>query len=90
MALNIKNGEVERLVAEVSRLTGETKTEAVRRALVERRDRLSVTVVSEDRETRARRFLETEVWPKIPPGERGRRLGRAEEDAILGYGPDGV
>lgn len=90
MALNIKNTEVERLVDEVSRLTGETKTEAVRRALAERRDRLSVTAVSDDRAARVRRFLESEVWPKIPPGERGRRLSRAEEDAILGYGPDGV
>jgi antitoxin VapB len=35
-------------------------------------------------------WLETEVWPKIPPSERGRRLTRGEEDEILGYGPDGV
>ena len=35
MALNIKNAEVERLAAEVARLTGESKTEAIRRALDE-------------------------------------------------------
>ena len=35
MPLNIKNAEVERLAAEVSRLTGESKTEAIRRALEE-------------------------------------------------------
>lgn len=90
MALNIKNAEVERLADEVTRITGETKTEAVRRALAERRDRLALTAAPDDRVSRARRFLETEVWPKIPPGERGRRLTRDEEDAILGYGPDGV
>ena len=41
MPLNIKNSEVERLAAEVARLTGESKTEAIRRALDERRRRLS-------------------------------------------------
>ena len=90
MALNIKNGEVERLVAEVARLTGETKTEAVRQALVERRARLSYRVASMDRETVVRRFLTREVWPGIPTDQRGRRLTKAEEDAILGYGAGGV
>ena len=41
MALNIKSAEVEEQVAAVSAMTGESKTEAVRRALVERRDRLA-------------------------------------------------
>jgi antitoxin VapB len=36
VALNIKNPEVERLVSEVVAITGESKTEAVRRALAER------------------------------------------------------
>ncbi|MGD0436304.1 MAG: type II toxin-antitoxin system VapB family antitoxin, partial [Bryobacteraceae bacterium] len=42
MALNIKNIEVERLADEVARLTKETKTEAIRRALVERKARLKI------------------------------------------------
>lgn len=33
MALNIRNTEAERLAAEVARITGETKTQAVIRAL---------------------------------------------------------
>jgi hypothetical protein len=41
-------------------------------------------------EARARRFLETQVWPTIPPAELGRRLSEAEEDALLGYGSEGV
>src|SRR5215208_644444 len=41
VALNIKNAEVERLAEEVARLTGESKTEAVRRALSERKQRLA-------------------------------------------------
>ena len=38
MALNIRNAEAERLAEAVAKLTGETKTEAVTRAL---RDRLA-------------------------------------------------
>lgn len=89
MALNIKNVEVERLAAEVARLTGESKTEAIRRALDERRRRLKGTSADE-RRARVVRFLEKKVWPTLPKSERGRRLTRAEEDDILGYGPDGV
>jgi antitoxin VapB len=89
MALNIKNGEVERLAADVARLTGESKTEAIRRALDERRRRLKGTS-AEQRRARVLRFLEKKVWATLPAGEQGRRLTHAEEDDILGYGPDGV
>ena len=89
MALNVKNPEVERLAAEVSRLTGESKTEAIRRALLERRGRLKGTPPPE-RRARFLAFLKTQVWPTIPNGQLGRRLTRAEEDDILGYGPGGV
>jgi antitoxin VapB len=89
MPLNIKNAAVERLAAEVARLTGESKTEAIRRALDERRRRLK-GLSAEQRRARVLRFLEQKVWPALPAGERGRRLTRAEEDDILGYGPAGV
>ena len=89
MPLNIKNAEVERLAAEVARLTGESKTEAIRRALDERRSRLKHKSAGRRRE-RVLRLLEQKVWPTLPDGERGRRLTRAEEDEILGYGPGGV
>jgi antitoxin VapB len=90
MALNIKNEAVERLVAEVARLAGESKTEAVRRALEERRARLSYRLADGDRASRLRRYLETEVWPRIPSEELGRRMSRQEEEEILGYGKEGV
>ena len=89
MPLNIKNDEVERLAAEVARLTGESKTEAIRRALDERRRRLKANA-SPVRRTRVLRFLEDKVWATLPPKERGRRLTREEEDAILGFGAGGV
>ncbi len=89
MALNIKNAEVERLAADVARLTGESKTAAIRRALDERRNRLKSTS-NDTRRARVLRFLEKKVWPGLPKEQSGRRLTRAEEDAILGYGPGGV
>ena len=89
MALNIKNAEVERLAAEVARLTGESKTEAIRRALDERKRRLKRNSVG-DRRDRVLTFLKKKVWPAIPREQLGRRLTREEEDAILGYGPEGV
>jgi len=90
VALNIKNPDVEQLVTELARLTGESKTETVRRSLLERKERLSFRVAAADRTARAIRFLQSDVWPTIPEGERGRRLSSDEEDAILGYGPDGT
>jgi antitoxin VapB len=89
VAINIKNPEVEKLVAEVARLAGETKTEAVRKALEERKQRLSLRVASGDRRARFLRFLEREVWPAVPKEELGRTLSKTEEESILGYGKEG-
>jgi antitoxin VapB len=87
MALHIKNPEVEKLLAAVTAITGESKTEAIRRALEERRERLSPLNSHGERGSDFLRYLEEEVWPTAPPGELGRRLSREEEDEILGYGP---
>ncbi len=90
MPLNIKNPVVERLADEVARPTGESKTETIRKALEERRARLNFRLSGDEREERLRRFLEHEIWPIVPMDQLGRRLSRAEEEAILGYGPEGV
>jgi antitoxin VapB len=89
MALNLKNDEVERLAAEVAGMTGESKTEAIRVALHERQQRLRGRTIEQRRE-RVLKFLEKKIWATLPEGERGRRLTHAEEDEILGIGPDGV
>jgi antitoxin VapB len=89
MALNLKNAEVERLAAAVARLTGESKTEAIRRALEERQHRLT-HASSDERRDRVLEFLKKNVWSAVPKAQLGRRLTRAEEDDILGFGPDGV
>jgi antitoxin VapB len=90
MPLNIKSPLVEALASEVATVAGESKTEAIRRALEERRARLGHSVGAFDRTARLRRFLERELWPAVPADARGRRLTRVEEDDILGFGPDGA
>lgn len=90
MALNIKNSRVEALLDEVADLTGESKTEAVRRALEERRERLRTTQGADGRAARLRRLLEREIWPQLPAKVVGRPLTKAEEEALLGYGPAGA
>lgn len=88
MALNIKNAEVERLAAELAAATGETKTEAIRKALELRREQLRIEEVKLPRGERFREWLEKEFWPTLP-AEALRPMTREEEDAILGYGPNG-
>lgn len=91
MALNIKDPEAERLAAEVAALAGETKTRAVRVALEERRERLSRRVGRRPEPGEGlRRFLAEEAWPQVPDDVLGSPLSRAEREAILGYGPEGV
>jgi antitoxin VapB len=89
VALNIKNAAVERLAAEVAELAGETKTEAVRRALEERRERLALAggVMTRDEMVA---FLEREVWSKVPAKVRGKLVTKREREEILGYGPEGA
>ena len=90
MALNIKNTAAEALVEEVARLTGESKTQAVRRSLEERKQRLMMRLGGESRAARLERFLTLEAWPSLPAAERGRRLSKAEEEALLGFGEAGT
>lgn len=90
MALNIKDARTEALATELARLTGETKTGAVRVALEERRARLARRTVAEDRGLRLQRLLDEEIWPQLPSGVLGVPITREEREAILGYGPEGV
>ena len=89
MALNLKNPEVERLASEVARMAGETKTEAIRRALLDRRARLAAASVRPTVKARLMEYLERSVWPQITLELLGRPISKQEEDEILGYGPEG-
>ena len=90
MPLNIKDPVTEKLAAELAALTGDTKTGAIRKALLERRQRLALRTVRTDRRGQLLDFLREVVWPQVPEGARGRRVTRRERERILGYGPEGV
>jgi antitoxin VapB len=89
MALNIKNAEVEGLAAEVAKLAHESKTEAIRIALQERAFRLKSYRGKLTRRERIDAALES-FREQFPKADYGRRLTKAEEERILGFGPDGV
>ena len=90
MALNIKDKETEELAAEVASMTGESKTGAVRQALRERHERLTLESGRRKREPGSlRRFLETEIWPLIPEEDRGQPpMTKDEWDEIIGEEPE--
>jgi len=90
MGLTIKNDETERLAAEVAKMAGESKTQAIRQSLREQRDRLTLQVTPAARRRRLHRFLENEVWAVIPVEQLGKAPDKAERERILGYGPHGV
>lgn len=82
MAINIRNHEVEELAETLARLTGETKTEAVRRALRDRLARL--------RRERGRRRLADELDTIAKECAALRVRDRRPADEILGYDENGV
>ena len=82
MALNIRNRRTEALAADLARLTGETKTEAITKALRDRIDRV--------RRDRSRRRMADEL-DEIALRCASRPLRDARTaDEILGYGSDGL
>jgi antitoxin VapB len=76
VALTIKNAEVERLATEVAQLTGESKTQAVKVALEERRRRLTSGIDPAARTAALLEWLEREVWSHVPPELRGQPATR--------------
>lgn len=90
MALNIKSDDVDRLAEEVAAMTGESKTQAVREALKERRDRLAFRIAPSERKAHLVRFLEREIWSKIPADQLGQEHDASLDDRILGYGSQGI
>ena len=89
MALNIKNPRVERLAAEVAKLARESKTEAIGRALEERKARLAL-----EPRSFLERFLTDWNVSVVPFGEdhwkmaieAHARFGRGHHKAALNFG----
>jgi len=90
VALNIKNSRTERLAAEVASMAGESKTQAISKALELRRQRLLMKSATVDRGEYLKRFLEEEIWPVVPEGLLGQPLTKADRESILGLGQHGV
>lgn len=87
MALNIKNTQVEQLATEVAGLTGETKTQAIKRALEERRERMALGLAGSRRRAHWVAFLARDIWPELA---KGRKISKAQREAILGYREGGI
>ncbi|MEM6431923.1 MAG: type II toxin-antitoxin system VapB family antitoxin [Deinococcota bacterium] len=94
MPLTIDNPELEKLVDEIATLTGKSKVEVIRRALLERRAMLHKAPATEgtpaQKKARIMKFLREEVWPHVPEDILGKGIPQEEQDKILGYGPDGI
>jgi antitoxin VapB len=82
MALNLRNPEVEKLAAELSRLTGETKTEAVTKAVRDRLERV--------KRARHRRSLADELDAIGKECAALPVLDPRPPDEILGYDEHGL
>lgn len=82
MALNIRNPETDRLATEVASITGETKTQAVTRALQDRLARL--------RRESSGRTLADELDAIALHCSRLPVLDDRDADEILGYDENGL
>jgi antitoxin VapB len=90
MTVHINNQDVETLLSELMQLTGESRTEAMRKALNARRQELTVHSGPARRKSRLHAFLTDELWPRIPAEQLGKRLTKQAEEEILGYGEFGA
>ena len=88
-AAHCKNAEVERLAAQVAKMANESKTEAIRVALTERVSRLKMGRSRLPRDQQIDAVL-ARFRQEFPEGDFGRKLSKAEEEKILGFGPGGV
>lgn len=82
MALNIRNKRADALATALAQLTGETKTEAVTRALRERLERTQ--------RSRSKRRLADDLDEIAAHCAALPVLDRRSDDEILGYDEDGL
>lgn len=82
MALNIRNPEAEKLATELARQTGESKTEAVTKALRDRLDRV--------RRARTKRRLADELEEIAEHCANLPVLDGRSDEEILGYDAAGL
>lgn len=82
MALNIKDPEADRLVRELAATTGESITDAARKAFAERLARVRARTVPQTDRARVREIIER---------ARARNVAdERSEDEILGFDENGI
>ena len=79
--INLKSDRVAALLEQITQRTGETKVEAVTKALEERLGELK----AKDRAARTLIWLRTSVWPKLPETQRGQGPSKEEQEELLGF-----
>jgi len=82
--------ETRLLLKKLVELTGESEGDALHTALDERWRRLTGPATAAERKQHVLNMLETSLWRYAPKEQLGRSISRADEDAILGYGPEGA
>jgi antitoxin VapB len=82
MPLSIRNPETEKLARQVSRLTGETLTEAIGRSLMERLERL--------KRNRSRDAVRKEIDKILARVDALPDLDTRTPDEIIGYDENGL
>ncbi len=87
MAIHIKNPAVTRLAAELASLTGESRTEAIRKALEEKMARLLCRAARQARRAEMAQILGCEARGMLRAGKRKAVLKAEEVQELLAYGP---
>ena len=78
--VNLKSDRVALLLEQLTQRTGETKVEAVTKALEERLRELE----AKDRAARTLTWLRTTVWPNLET-QRGQAPSKEEQEELLGF-----
>lgn len=86
MSLYIDNEEVEALATELALLTGLSKTEVIRRALLAERHNAATATQRKEKMMAALARL----WSKCDQSNLGVAITKTERETILGFGPEGL
>jgi antitoxin VapB len=79
--VNLKSDRVAALLEQITERTGETKIDAVTKALEERLQELE----TKNRASRTLTWLKATVWSNPPEGERGKMPSKEEQEELLGF-----
>lgn len=79
--VNLKSERVATLLGQITEKTGESKVDAVTKALEGRLQELEAG----DRAARTLEWLDTAVWSNLSDKERGHAPSKEEQEALLGF-----